>query len=557
LEEARKALEGTKGTSVNVPSEAKAHWDYAKPENVRAGLLDFIAEFANWDNSTNKDYLDLARHLVQVAHESLGGAPGTRPLVFDPFAGGAAIPLEALRVGADAFASDLNPVAVLLNKVVLEYIPKYGHRLADEVRKLGSWIQERAEKRLEGYYPKDTDGSIPIAYLWARTIRCEGPACGAIVPMLRSLWLTTKTGKPVALQLTPHRDEKRVAISIVQEAKAKDVKPGTVQRGSVTCPHCGYTTPVVSVRKQLKLRRGGTNDAQLLCVVTTRRDRTGRSYRTASAADVMAVEAARSELTRLCREHVGAYTFLPDELISLNEIRRISVPIYGMERWSDLFTSRQSLALATLGGLIKEAARKLSEHGDSEFAIAVQTCLALAVNRLADRGSSLCRWDPTPTASGIINTFSRQAIPMMWDFAEGNPLEQKSGGWLPTLEWIALVVENGFKVIQTAYVEKASATRVPLPDDSVDALVTDPPYYDAVPYAHLSDFFYVQLKRSVSNCHPDLFTPEHVPKSEEIVVDRPHELSTSQKNIAFYERELTNAFLEARRITRPSGICWA
>ena len=146
------------------------------PEELRHLLLDFIADFANWDNSTDKDYLDTARTLTHAAHEALGGEPGTRPMVVDPFAGGGSIPLEALRVGADAFASDLNPVAVLLNKVVLEYIPKYGQRLADEIRKWGQWVKEQAEKELAEFYPKDPDGAIPIAYLWARTITAKGLA---------------------------------------------------------------------------------------------------------------------------------------------------------------------------------------------------------------------------------------------------------------------------------------------------------------------------------------------------------------------------------------------
>ena len=141
---------------------------------LRYALLDFIADFANWDNSTVAEYLEASRALTQAAHESLGGAPGTRPLVVDPFAGGGSIPLEALRVGADAFASDLNPIPVLLNKVVLEYIPKYGQRLAEEVRKWGEWIKREAEKELAEFYPKEADGSTPIAYLWARTIRCGG-----------------------------------------------------------------------------------------------------------------------------------------------------------------------------------------------------------------------------------------------------------------------------------------------------------------------------------------------------------------------------------------------
>ena len=144
----------------------------ADPLDLQRGLLDFIADFANWDNSTDKDYLETARALTQAAHEALGGESETRPLVVDPFCGGGSIPLEALRVGADAFASDLNPIPVLLNKVVLEYIPKYGQRLADEVRKWGAWIKQEAEKELAEFYPKDPDGATPIAYLWARTIQC-------------------------------------------------------------------------------------------------------------------------------------------------------------------------------------------------------------------------------------------------------------------------------------------------------------------------------------------------------------------------------------------------
>src|SRR3954468_21982148 len=189
---------------------------------LRAFLLDFIADFAAWEASTNHWFLDTARSLTQAAHEALGGQKGTGPLVVDPFAGGGAIPLEALRVGADAFASDLNPVAVLLNKVVLEYIPKYGQKLADEVRKGGGWVKEQAEKELAEFYPKDPDGATPIAYLWARTIRCEGPACGAEVPLMRSLWLAKKANKSVALKIVPNPKAKQVDFEIIHEVKAKD-----------------------------------------------------------------------------------------------------------------------------------------------------------------------------------------------------------------------------------------------------------------------------------------------------------------------------------------------
>jgi adenine-specific DNA methylase len=177
---------------------------------LRFALLDFIADFANWDNSNQKEYLETSRALTQIAHEGLGGVPGTKPLVADPFAGGGSIPLEALRVGADAFASDLNPVAVLINKVVLEYIPKYGKGLAVEVRKWGEWIKKEAERELSKFYQVESGGSLPIAYLWARTITCEGPGCGAEVPMMRSLWITKKGSNSLALRIIPNQRKKKV-----------------------------------------------------------------------------------------------------------------------------------------------------------------------------------------------------------------------------------------------------------------------------------------------------------------------------------------------------------
>jgi putative DNA methylase len=353
--------------------ETWAKWlSLAKPENrldptnephlniLRFALLDFIADFANWDNSTVSEYLETSRALTQAAHLALGGAPGTRPLVVDPFAGGGSIPLEALRVGADAFASDLNPVPVLLNKVVLEYIPKYGQGLADEVRKWGAWIKREAEKELGDYYPKGPDGAMPIAYLWARTIQCEGPTCGAEVPLIRTIWLAKRTDRSVALLLLPNAIAKRVEFRIIvkepngwvdqSDPKAKvaiSTFDGTVKRGSATCPCCGYTTPVARVREQLKTRLGGTDDARLLCVVTTQVGEQGRVYRLPNDKDTKAVREATVALEESTRAHTGRLSLVPAEKISMNEIRRISLPLYGMAAWGDMFSRRQLLVLTT------------------------------------------------------------------------------------------------------------------------------------------------------------------------------------------------------------------
>ena len=508
-------------------------------------LLDFIAEFANWDNSTRKEYIEASRALTQAAHEALGGVPGTRPLVVDPFAGGGSIPLEALRVGADAFASDLNPVAVLLNKVVLEYIPRYGQRLADEVRKWGQWVRGEAEKELAEFYPKDPDGATPIAYLWARTITCEGPGCGAEVPLIRSLWLAKKGERSVALRLVPNPKAKRVDFAIMENAKAGDVAEGTVRRGSATCPCCGFTTPVASVRSQLKARRGGTADARLFAVVTTRPGERGRFYRLPTERDLQAIRKAADELEHRKRTHTGPLTLVPDEPTpqggGSGAGRALSQRLYGMDRFGDLFTPRQALALTTLARWV----RKVGERLAPDLRVPVQTCLALAVDRQAQATSSLCRWDVTGEAN--IGTFSRQALPMVWDFSEVHALSDSTGGFQGAIQWVGNVCEtNALFAAGNGTVDQANAIQLPLPDDAAHALVTDPPYYDAVPYADLSDFFYVWLKRLLPGFGNGAVL---APKDDECIVDE-----VKGKDRDYFERTMAAAMDEGRRVLDPNGV---
>jgi putative DNA methylase len=550
-ESSRRWIAMAKGTVV-LDAANPDHW-----QTLRYALLDFIADFANWDNSTQEDYLETSRALTQVAHEALGGEPGTRPLVVDPFAGGGSIPLEALRVGADAFASDLNPVAVLLNKVVLEYIPKYGQRLADEVRKWGQWVKEEAEKELAEFYPKDPDGSTPIAYLWARTITCEGPGCGAEIPLLRSLWLSKKKNELVAFRLSPDSTNKRICISIPGNISAKDVQEGTTRKGSATCPCCGYTTPAPSVKRQLKERHGGTRDARLLAVVNIQAGKKNRDFRLPLENDLLAVKNAL-ERVEFIKKNKG--DLIPEESTKQYHSFVNRGPIYGMTKWEDFFTPRQLIALTTLSSLVQVVGRKLEQQDEKkvedEFSLAVQTCLALVVNRVADRCSSLCRYDPSPTMSGINNTFGRQALPMVWDFGEGDPTSDRSGGWNKCLSWLLHVMEREAIAIQrSGVVESASATLHPLPNDSANALFTDPPYYYSVQYGDLSDFFYIWLKRSLKDRHSSILESELVLKDDEIIVQSPgHEFSKDGKNNAFYESHMQVALSESRRILAPSGI---
>jgi adenine-specific DNA methylase len=522
---------------------------------LRSLLLDFIADFANWDASTEPHYLAMARALTQAGHEALGGQPGTRPLVVDPFAGGGSIPLEALRVGADAFASDLNPVAVLLNKVVLEYIPKYGQRLADEVRKWGDWIQEQAKKELAEFYPKDPDGATPIAYLWARTIICDGPGCGTEVPLFRRLWLAKRKRGSVRLRMISDPENKRVDFEIVEDAKATDEGEGTVRRGSVTCPMCGYTTPVTSVRRQLSQRKGGTADARLCAVVVNRTGQRGRSYRLPTQRDREVVGRAAVELERRIATHAGSLSLVPNEPVNPQPHSVNRLPMYGMFSWGDVFTPRQALALTTLARLVYEAGNNLMGRHESEFALAVQTCLALAVDRVADRCSSLCRYDPTPTMSGINNTFARQALPIVWDFGEGDPTSTRSGGWIQSLGWLLPVLEREAGALSvTGHVERASATDHPLPDDSIRAFITDPPYYDMISYADLSDFFYVWLRRALACTSPANWDAATTPKAEEIIVEPTPVEAVGVKDQQFYLSKMNTALAEGRRLLQPDGI---
>ena len=527
--------------------------DYREPLALRKALLDFIADFANWDHSTDQRYLETSRSLTQSAHESLGGVPGTRPLVVDPFAGGGSIPLEALRVGADAFASDLNPVAVLLNKVVLEYIPKYGQKLADEVRRWGEWIKVEAEKELAEFYPKDPDGTIPIAYLWARTIICEGPGCGAEVPLMRSLWLAKKSSRSVALKFTLDREKKRVDFEIIQNVQAQDVGEATVRRGSATCPVCGYTTPVASVRKQLKARRGGAADSRLIAVRRDDSETGERSFRLSTKEDYVAYSKANEELKQRQAKYRGQLSLIPDEATPLGggrgAGRAFSQRNYGMDRFEDLFSPRQLLALTTFVQLVREAGEYMSSEGDSGLGEAVKTCLGLGLNRLADFNSSLCVLNVVG-GSGVVHTFGRQAIPIVWDFMETNPFNDVGANWITSVDVFEETINRELVVKNSGQIEKNSALLNPMPDDTAQLFFTDPPYYDAVPYADLSDFFYVWLKRTQGLSHPKLLGTNLTQKDDECIVDE-----IKNKDKKYFESAMAKAMSEGRRVLSPDGIC--
>lgn len=531
--------------SGGLDSTKTAHWNV-----LRFALLDFIADFSNWDNSTVPEYLETSRALTQAAHEALGGAPGTRPLVVDPFAGGGSIPLEALRVGADTFASDLNPIPVLLNKVVLEYVPKYGQHLADEVRKWGEWIRNEAEKELSEYYPQDLDGGTPIAYLWARTIRCEGPGCGAEVPLFNSPYLAQTGKRSVFLKLICDKQTKHINFEIISGSPPKDERAGVLRRSSVTCPVCGYTTQAANVRAQFKGRKSGAGDARLLAVVTTRTGKPGRTYRLPQPHDLEIVQLAARQLDLVRANHPED---VPDE--TLPYLRSIfNIQLLDATKWSYLFSPRQLLSLIILVRIIRKLGIHLEGSGiEAGLQTAICTCLAMAVDRVASQFSSLTRWQPKGEFS--VGTFARQALGIVWDFVEIRPVAGASGDLDGAIEWICRVIGSGIATggVQ-GVVQLASATAHPLPDDSAAALVTDPPYYDAVPYADLADFFYVFLKRMLKKQYPLLFETDLSPKQDEIVQLAERNPIYAYKTKEYFEKGMQDALAEGRRVTVPSGV---
>jgi putative DNA methylase len=525
--------------------------DPSKLENndeLRCALLDFIADFASWDNSTLDEYLETSRALTQSAHEALGGAPGTRPLVADPFAGGGSIPLEALRVGADAFASDLNPIPVLLNKVALEYIPKYGKRLADEVSKWGDWIKRESAKELSQFYPKDADGATPIAYLWARTIQCEGPGCGAEVPMVRSPWVISTDKLKVALVLCRGTEPRQVAVKVVENPKTSDVVT-VVRRGSATCPVCGFTTLADNVRKQFITKRGGASSARMLAVVTMRDGK--RSVRHACKTDSDVFLKAKERLETQLKNTLGdGASWIPDE--PLPYLRSIfNIQLLGVKTWGDLFNARQALTIGTLASKVRQLDKELF-GGDADFIKAVKTVLAFAVDKQADSNSSLCGW--RSTSQDIGHTFGRQALPIVWDYVECNVFSGATRDWSNAVEGTLKAIDGVKGIERSGISQKASATQQVLPDDSSALFFTDPPYYDLVPYADLSDFFYVWLKRMIPSLYPDLFSEQLTPKREEIVQLAERNQSYAYKTKANYEQLMQRAMEESRRVLQPSGL---
>ena len=521
--------------------------DWNDRSELRSALLEFIGEFSNWDHADERLFLETSRGLVAVAHEALGGEKGTRPLVADPFAGGGAIPLEALRVGADAFASDLNPVPVLLNKVVLEYLPRHGQRLIDAFHEWGEAVLEETRKTLDPLYPRDANGSVPIAYLWARTIRCEGPDCGVALPLLRATQLSRR--QPVA-HVRVAAQGRKVITEIIEGTEREST--ATVSGGKASCPRCGYTTPAKRVKAQMSAVQGGANTARLFAVLVDRHG--ARRFRAPTKKDLDAVSAVGVAYEKLERSRPGVFPTEPiNPIRPYANTRGISgITRFGMNRFIDLYTHRQAVTIVAFQDAVQEVRRKQAT-GERSLDDALETVLLLALDRLVMQNTSLSRWNNT--GSKIEGLFSKQALQILWDFAESNPTHNVMASWPAAIQWIEKVLEANLVIRHEGRVERAAAEECPLPADSVDVLCTDPPYFAAIPYADLSDVFYVWLRRGLRGRDASYFRDDLVEKSRELIVTNSAVGPSGEtKDERFFASGMTSALSRGRDMVKPKGI---
>ena len=523
----------------------------------RARLHDLMSRLVVWENSSDTALLEQAR--VEIRRSN----GGTIPAVVDPFAGGGSIPLEAQRLGCPAEASDLNPLAVLINKALIDIPPRFGGRppihpgaadqpcyrgtegLAEDVRFYGQWMRDEAERRIGHLYPKvkapgGTEHTV-IAWKWARTVISPNPANPIEVPLVNSWWLSKKKGKEAWVRATVR--DGRVHYEVVNDANGpKGADDGTrVGRGGYAV---GDRTPITAdyIKGEGVNHRLGKH---LLAIVAE--GQKNRLYISPNQVHVAASEVERPK-------------DIPVETIPYDP-RNLWTPAYGLTKFSDLFTNRQLVALTTFSDLVGQARQRVledalaagMEEGESleaggsgarAYSDAIATYLALAVSRLADYSNSLCTWNTKRET--ITHLFTRQAIPMTWDITEANPFSHSSGNFLGQLEWVAKVVER----VPADSAGNARQLSADARDYTGLVVSTDPPYYDNIGYSDLSDFFYVWLRRCLQEIHPSVVSTMLTPKAEELVAN-PYRHDGKENAAKFFVDGFNTVFHRIRHGANP------
>ncbi|MEU5435434.1 DUF1156 domain-containing protein [Streptomyces sp. NPDC020719] len=493
--------------------------------------------------------------------EVLAASKDGPPKVVDLFSGGGAIPLEALRLGCEVTANELNPVAHLIERTILEFPQSYPG-LADDVRKWGKTWVDSAWEDLAPFYPTvdggtgqqallagdETERRLPIAYVWTRTVRCPNPAAPEHdAHLVRQTWLGRKKDRFVALKPVVDRDALSLCYEVVHATKESDLgfDPAEGSRGGeVACRICG--APVKGEYVKAEARAGRMGTAPLVAIAVKPGRRKGRDY--------LAVGEYELPDDAECLKRVEELDVDPldEPLPATMRITGGTCMVYGFSKYRDLFTPRQLLALSTLAAGVRTVYDKACADGmEPGRAAAMATAFAMALNRVADRLSNLCRLD-TKNEGGT-NTFARQALPMVWDFYEANPFAGASGDVRKYLKETADLIEQLSTMPNPATCVRGSAASLPLPDNSQDAVITDPPYYDNISYADLSDFFYVWLKRSVGFLYPTHLGGELTPKKKEAVVAAYRHSGNKEDARRHYEDLMEQAFTEAHRVLKPGA----
>jgi putative DNA methylase len=537
-----------------------------------------------------------------------GRAP--RPKVLDMFAGGGAIPLEALRLGCEAYALDLNPVAHIIELCTLVYPQKYGKPdpnakgmtgpngtwggLAEEVRYWGEWVLKRVKAEIGDLYPPIPDpnapktrvefgadqvelaekgfeskqGSLsdpppftggqggvgfltPVAYLWTRTVTCKNPACGATVPLVRQTWLCKKEKRYAALKMIAPKGEKRVRFEVVEAGTEKGLgfdPAGFSKAGNATCPFCGTVADSGHVKVEGCAGRMGQ---QMMAIACTRPKAKGKIYLSADDYPQFIPDdaAIQKRIEELC---MRTGLTVPNEEIVTDAKNANFTYLYGLKRFSDLFSPRQLLCLLSFAASIRKATEEFKRLGIiGSHDLAVVTLLSGILDRLADFNSSLCIFNYTG-GRGVVHTFGRQALPMTWDFAETDPFNPDGASWVSGIADVPLAFSDADMVL-SGEVRRGSATNVPWAEGTFDAILTDPPYYDNVPYADIADYFYVWLKRTVGDLYPEHFGTDGTPKKAEAVADATRHGGDRNAAKRAYESMMSQSFLEAYRTLKSGG----
>lgn len=504
--------------------------------------------------------------------------------------GGGSIPLEALRLGCETYSSDINPVAIIIQKCIAEYPQKFSNptdeksltthdvpnKLAVDVKKWSDWVSAESYKEIGKFYPEKNDHTI-IGYIFARTVFCQNSNCGIEIPLLNYYWLANKSKPDKKIALFPIVNGKKIQFKIVGNGYSEmpnnfDPNKGTTSKGRAICISCGTVIEPELLKKLFWTKKA--YDKQL-AIILTKNGISGKIYQPVSDLDHTVFSEAKKFL-KLKRKELFQQLNLdpvPDEIIPTPNNTEYQpgglyyvhsgANLYGMTKWNHLFNPRQCLSLIVFTEKIKSAYQKMLDNGyDLEYAKAATTYLALMLDKLAEKNSNFTRYHVK--GEKIENTFGRQALTMTWYYPEINPFVVY--GWPNIQNWILKVIEHCSNIRQKpANIIQESATNLSsYPNEYFDAVFTDPPYYDNIPYSMVSDFFYVWLKRSIGHLYPELFSTPLTPKSDEVIASLPLSVGMNKKDIKNkidsikskedFEILLSKSFKEMYRVLKNDGI---